>query len=112
LDYLAGHGKTPEGLLRVMPVASGLAFCGGLCGLVRHDEKAGDLGRLTRQDCGFEFALATDRMSLMQSMAGQADAYPRISFIIPTLNGGAAGQLSLSITRQTYPRDRYEIHPR
>jgi len=36
-------GKTPEGLLRVNAGGVRTGLCGGLCGLVRHDEKAGDL---------------------------------------------------------------------
>ncbi len=36
--------------------------------------------------------------------------WPRVSFIMPTLNAGALLDNVLgSITRQTYPRDRYEI---
>ena len=36
--------------------------------------------------------------------------WPRVSFIMPTLNAGALlDNVLASITRQTYPRDRYEI---
>jgi len=36
--------------------------------------------------------------------------WPRISFIMPTLNAGALLENILaSIHRQTYPRERYEI---
>ena len=47
--------------------------------------------------------------SIFRCMTG-ADNYPRVSFIIPTLNAAAILENCLaSIARQTYPDDRYEI---
>ena len=49
-------------------------------------------------------------MTDMQPFAGPEDSYPRVSFIMPTLNVEALLDNALaSITRQTYPRSRYEI---
>lgn len=46
----------------------------------------------------------------MQSAPESPIQWPRVSFIIPTLNAEALLDNSLSsMTRQTYPRDRYEI---
>ena len=43
-------------------------------------------------------------------MAVPSDNFPRVSFIIPTLNTEAILENCLAaIARQTYPRDRYEI---
>jgi glycosyltransferase involved in cell wall biosynthesis len=43
-------------------------------------------------------------------MPSGPESLPRVSFIMPTLNAGALLDNCLaSITRQTYPRDRYEI---
>src|SRR5580700_9829077 len=46
----------------------------------------------------------------MQPPSGSEAAYPRVSFVMPTLNVEALLDNCLSsITRQTYPRSRYEI---
>ena len=46
----------------------------------------------------------------MQPFAGPVESYPRVSFIMPTLNAEALlDNVLSSITRQTYPRSRYEI---
>ncbi|HZF00689.1 MAG TPA: glycosyltransferase family 2 protein [Methylomirabilota bacterium] len=43
-------------------------------------------------------------------MPSSPENFPRVSFIMPTLNTGAILENCLaSIARQTYPRDRYEI---
>lgn len=46
----------------------------------------------------------------MQASPGHGAQWPRVSFIMPTLNAGRILENCLaSIARQTYPRDRYEI---
>src|SRR5208282_2980843 len=43
-------------------------------------------------------------------MPSSLENLPRVSFIMPTLNAEAlVDNVLSSITRQTYPRDRYEI---
>src|SRR6185436_3835230 len=47
--------------------------------------------------------------SLAHSRA-MSESWPKVSFIMPTLNAGALLENCLaSIAKQTYPRDRYEI---
>src|SRR5262245_46096527 len=46
----------------------------------------------------------------MQSSSDHRDTWPRVSFVMPTLNAEGLLENCLgSIARQTYPRDRYEI---
>src|ERR1019366_4469993 len=57
----------------------------------------------------FEFTRAFGHTCAMPSRS-EHFSWPRVSFIMPTLNVEALlDNVLASITRQTYPRDRYEI---